>query len=544
MRGWIVPMLLLAGGLGLPGRGLAQEPPPPSAGGETIDVEIKVIPFYAVDATGEPVYDLRREEVELRVDGKAVAIDSFDSYAKTAPDPGVQTARAAAPPPPPERRHVMLFFDVTFSSPPGLNASRRVAADLLHGLPANDTLYLLTNDPATGFAQKLGPLRADASGREQVLREVRALKPAVRRLNTNPDGEFAMGRLGMGSRNGAPNDQMSAALDSARANGRSEYEAFARHLADSLQTLATELRRIPEPKLLVVFSQGFENGIYFRGNSVGLQTGNQSVNTLGMQSIQFPPLMNQFQAPLQALADSGTMAMFVNLDAAASQSRLQSDAPLRHMAETAGGLYIEGRDSSQVGSRVSGATSAYYEAGFYLAGDATAVRGRVDVRSLRPGVRLWAPASLKTRETWRGLDAGRRKTLIVDLVEGGIEAQRARSQVRLDIRELPGSVLGSQDGGRRRLRYEAAWPRELAGKEVDLYNVLLVPTPKRPGAPEILQFEQRERTSSYASGAIEIAMPAKPRFVWGIVAVERGTGRTWFRRLMLQGEAASPGGMR
>ena len=336
---------------------------------------------------------------------------------------------------------------------------------------------------------------------------------------------------------------MSAPLDSARANAKSEYESFARQLADALRNLATELRRIPEPKLVVVFSQGFEHALYFQGHSIGLQSGNNSMNTLGMQSFQFPPLMNHFREPLQALADSGAMTLFVNLDEAAAQSRLQHEAPLRHMAASAGGLYIEGRDASQVGTRVAGATSAYYEAGFSLAGDASAARGRVEVRSLRPGVRLWAPASLKTRETWRGLDAGERRTLIVDLVEGGIEAQRARSPVRLDVRELPGNILGNRDGGPRRLRYQAAWPRELAGKEVDLYNVLLVPA--RPGSPEILQFEQRERTSPDASGAIEIAMPAKPRFVWGIVAVERGTGRAWLRRLLLQGEAApSTGGVR
>ena len=51
------------------GEGLVAQTPelPRSGGGETIDVEIKIVPFYAVDDKGRPVHDLRPEEVELRI---------------------------------------------------------------------------------------------------------------------------------------------------------------------------------------------------------------------------------------------------------------------------------------------------------------------------------------------------------------------------------------------------------------------------------------------------------------------------------------------
>lgn len=90
----------------------AQTPEPPrSGGGETIDVEIKIVPFYAVDAKGRPVHDLRQDEVELKIGGVPVPIESFDRYT-TAGGEDDGMARLSAPLP--QARHVFLLFDAAF----------------------------------------------------------------------------------------------------------------------------------------------------------------------------------------------------------------------------------------------------------------------------------------------------------------------------------------------------------------------------------------------------------------------------------------------
>jgi hypothetical protein len=106
--------------------------------------------------------------------------------------------------------------------------------------------------------------------------------------------------------------------------------------------------------------------------------------------------------------------------------------------------------------------------------------------------------------------------------------------VRLDYQNLPGNVLGRSDAGRTLLRYEAGWPRELAGRKVDLYNVVLEPT-GRAGSPNVLRFD-RKATSVDQAGVIEVEVPDKAVFLWGIVAVEPDSGRTWYRRFHLQGK--------
>src|SRR5947199_10446818 len=66
--------------------------PPRFASGETVNVEVKIVPFYAVDAKGRAVTDLRRDEIELRVGGAAVPVESFDRYVIS---PGVAGAAAS-----------------------------------------------------------------------------------------------------------------------------------------------------------------------------------------------------------------------------------------------------------------------------------------------------------------------------------------------------------------------------------------------------------------------------------------------------------------
>jgi hypothetical protein len=212
------------------------------------------------------------------------------------------------------------------------------------------------------------------------------------------------------------------------------------------------------------------------------------------------------------------------------------DSSMEHMALNSGGLYLGGVDSAQMAERIASSTAAYYEAGFYL-GEAPQLpsRAKIELVVTRPGVRTWSAGSLKTRETWRGLSEEAQRLLIVELVEGKPAAQRKSAPVRLDLRDLPGNVMGRSVSGKTLLRYEAGWPNELAGREVDLYNVVLEPAGRAAGASKVLSFDRRDGTRVASAGSIEVEVPEKAVFVWGIVAVEPDSGRTWFRRLQLKG---------
>jgi len=516
-------------------QGIAQAQPISRVrGGETVDVEIRMIPFYAVDAKGQPVYDLRQDEVELRVGGKTVPLDTLDGYPMTSlPAAGPRPERGPGKASPPHMRHVIFLVDSAFSSPAGFRNARVVADRLLEDVPAGDRLYLLTHSAARGLESKLGATAADESGKQRLRAELLKLVPEVNRLSTDAgEGLPPVVQGKGGGRNiNVPTSQFQGEIDSMKALGRSEYEGIARQLASSLDYAAADLRKLPGPKLLLIFWQGFDSEIFFKGD-MGVKPGSTASTSIGGQ--RFSGIMSRFTEPLRALADSGTMTVLVNATPPQGVG-YDADGPLRQMAQTVGGLYASGGDPEAVERQVAAATAAYYEAGFYVRGARKAARETVEIVVHRPGVRAWAQASLKVRETYDSLSAVDKRLLILNLVAGGPEAQRTRA-VRLDLKDLGGQIQGrpEPDGGRR-LRYAVAWPSDLAAKELDIYNVTLAPPGPRDTVPTVLQYDSKERAQPGAV-PLEIALARDSTVIWGIVAVERGTGKAWYRRLELKGQ--------
>ncbi len=544
---FLVLALVLAGtALSLSAAAQEASPAPQMSEGETVNVEIKIVPFYAVDEQGKPVLDLKQEEIELQVDGKPVAIDSFDAFPHVggataisnagSPEPAAAPAPAKAntAPAKAERRHVVLFFDVAFSNLRGFESGRKFVEKTIKEAPASDLLYFVTYDFKSGLQQRMGPVAANEKGKSQLLASLKKLKPEAGMIDQQADFGAPLVDRGA-SKNGIPRAQTSALYMAVRTNSDAQLENNAVRLAESFQALAEQFQRINEPKLMVFLSQGINQRLYWEGSDIAMQF--STAPFAHINNKQFRGLHTLYEKPLQQLADTGTLSMFVNLDDK-NRGAGAADTSLQHMARMSGGLYLGEVDPAVANQRAANATGAYYEAGFYL-GDAgqRPSRAKVEVLVKRPGVRSWSAGTIKTRETWRGLSEDAQRLLIVDLIEGDAEAQRARSSVRLDLRNLPGNVLGKSNAGKTMLRYEVGWPQELAGRKIDLYNVVIEPT-RQAGSPNILRFDKQGTKVDGNLRTIDVEVPEKATFVWGIVAIEPRTGKTWYRRFHLQGKQA------
>jgi hypothetical protein len=537
--------LVLAGtAFSLSATAQAPSPEPQMDIGDTVNVEIKIVPFYAVDEHGNPVLDLKQDEIEVRIDGKPVPIDTFDAFTKTGGTTTISNTGSPETPAPtqakaqkPARRHVVLFFDMAFSNLRGFESGRKLAEKMVKDSPSEDLLYLVTHDFKSGLKQRLGPLPANEDGKARLLAGLKKLKPEAGLLDPYADyGNLPLVDRGVW-KNGVPPAQNSPINDAVRTNSQSQLEGTARSLAESMQALAEQFQRINEPKLMVFLSQGIDKTLYWEGSDIGLQFSGDAWGGLST-SYQYRGLHTLYEKPLQDIAETGTLSLFVNLDDKSHGAGGGLGSSMQHMARMSGGLYLGDVDPAVTNRRVASSTGAYYEAGFYL-GDAGVrpARSKVEVLVKRPGVRTWSAGTIKTRETWRGLSENARRLLIVDLVEGDAEAQRARSSVRLDLKNLPGNVLGRSNAGKTMLRYEVGWPQELAGRRIDLYNVVIEPT-RQAGSPNVLRFEKEGTRVDGTVRNIDVEVPEKATFVWGIVAVEPATGKTWYRRFHLQGRQA------
>src|SRR6185369_3739883 len=264
---FFVPVLIL---LVLPAAAFAAPRPAVSKpNGETVDVEIKIVPFYAVDGEGKPVWDLKSNEVELRVGGKPMFVDTFDGPA--APGGAERTGSNGLRP---ASRNVIFLIDSAFTSPAGFRNALQVVQKLAGDVPEGDRLSLMTHTAARGLEKKLGLIRADGRGKARFRAVLGKLIPEGRRLSANAPVDM-MNDVGGNDRDGKPRTQVANHIDMMKATSRSEYEGIVRQLADSLALTAEELRHLRGPKLFVVLWQGIDPELYFNGNfGVKLGSGN------------------------------------------------------------------------------------------------------------------------------------------------------------------------------------------------------------------------------------------------------------------------------
>jgi hypothetical protein len=131
----------------------------------------------------------------------------------------------------------------------------------------------------------------------------------------------------------------------------------------------------------------------------------------------------------------------------------------------------------------------------------------------------------RTRDAYREMGEEEKRQVAIDLVAGGPEALSAHAKSQLTLLILAGRVTGGA-APCPRLRFEPAWPASLAGRELDLYNVLLASS--RPGRKErrVLLCERLREHEG-----LEVRLEGEGERIWGILAVDPENGRGRIRRL-------------
>jgi VWFA-related protein len=509
--------------------------------GETLDVQLVTVPFTAVDRQGQPVYDLRRDEVELWLDGQRIDFDYFDRYGAGQPVALAGERQAGAPEatarPTALARSVFFLFDVTFSTPRGLVANRDAATRLVAALPESDRMYLIVYASQTGLQQKLGPLAADAPGKQRIAEAIAALQPNVDRVRKHA---YMPSFPDVDCDRCISADNMVDAYRYSQEGEKTNYQAVAADLADSLEFFATFLRQLQGPKLVLYLTQGIDTTLYNNG-----------------LPNRFPPIRTAFERPLRALGESGAMLLYVNglvgtdadldedtrfvLDADAI---LVNDLPtgettLQEMSEVSGGKVVQHPNTETLKDRIVDWTSAYYEVGFQTAGRRYTASPQATIRVTRPGVEVWSPKWAKTRRDYRQLDAKEKRFLIADLVLHGPQAQAAREVSQTSFFRLDGSFDGKLAAGERALTFAAQWPQQLRLKALELYSVVLAPGENLLDA-QMVAFHQGIVSPSGATTKLDVSVPGDGRYVWGIVAVDAADSSFYLRRMLVEPDGSDP----
>ncbi len=546
-HGWAA----LAFGLGTVGLLWGQVPPSPR-GEETVEVHLQVIPFYVIDESGRPVLDLKPEEVQVLIDGKPYPIGHLDRYAfvpgAASGDSGGDPAVARQPtsdtperPQPgvnPSRRHVLLLLDLAFSSPRGFRVSREVSLQTCERLLDTDLVYLLVFSGTKGLQRLWGPV----SGRARVcdlLRGSLGLRRAVDRA-PSPDVDFPAEEGRNVDSTASTASELEDYVREAQTFNQWTYRDIAQRLAATFKQLAASLRPVQGPKLLIYFSQGVRNNVYFAAAYA------EPVEQPIVPG-QFPQLYGQddrlgssflhqdFEEAVRTLAEAGVMTMVVNPEGHLTEAGapLSGENSLRHIARVTSGLYIEGSQEAHIRQQISQWTAAYYEAGVYLQNrEYKGKFHRVEVRILRPGVRLWTLRGFRDPRPYRDFTPEERLSYAIQLIYRGVENLTARpAHARwLPLNGRPGGRVSTEE---RIVWFDAEFQPEWKGKKLDVFTIVIEGDAQgRMGSLRDSRAEQRKLPDGTPL-RVESRLPWHGTFVWGIVVVEPASGTTWWYRTLV-----------
>ena len=124
-----------------------------------ISVNVMVVPIFAVDSSGNPVYDLKEEELKLFVNDQPTEISAFKRFEfsqeqrikEKVSEETYDTFQSSGD------RFVFVILDTMFNSLTGFRRSKDIATKLIKEGEPGDYFVILENNPIGGLKYIGGP---------------------------------------------------------------------------------------------------------------------------------------------------------------------------------------------------------------------------------------------------------------------------------------------------------------------------------------------------------------------------------------------------
>ena len=403
---------------------------------EQVSIDWWVLPLFVVDKKGDPVLDLKDQNVELLVNNKEVTGFTLYKRAFTVEADGAKET----PLPMEKEKVVFLLFDTAFTTQENFERSKAVAKDMVQKADAATLFTVIAVDPMAGPVYGGGP----SANKKAVIKMIEDnIKWAPNSKSISAVLRATYGTQVVGDKGGRLDGGELRYLGEQRSGGlrksnKNYFQAF--------QTLYHALSSIKDNKFIYLFSEGIS--LFAR-----------QVLTKGKEEYWF-----FIKKTAGYLSRCGAVLFIVNPAGAVLNYRsLQSgENSLRFLAKESGGKYIEGEEKHITGS-IAMMNRAYYEVAFPDQGGAGGNIHKVAVRSLRKGVNIHTLRNLEKSKSYGEMNSLEKEVLVVTLLSPSPLFRAPLKTSHLDVEKSPG-----KEG---ELLYKIKLPVNFRQKSLELYRV-------------------------------------------------------------------------
>ena len=360
-----------------------------------VTVTLKVIPLFAVDEKGNPVFDLKKEDLEILVAGKPVDIAQFERIDFSAEVS--KTTEAFLP-----KRVIFFIFDTVYTSWYGTKRSKKIAEEIVKKSFPGDRFIILSLELSRGLVYVADPEK----NRRKLLKTIKKLSLTPARMIFKKYYDRTDVENMLSEKEASPGYLHLANLYEDLKNKRAKEFAFA------LSQLEYALKTISDPKLIFLFSEG-PLQTYFR---VEVREG-------GIDIMKAEFLDNLFYDYLmkiiKAINTGGSVLFTINPGKFKHfQPKDTGDFALRTLAMGSGGRYFEGSKIENIVSEIRRTISAYYEVSFYPE-PLSEKFSKIKIRCKRKDVKIYTLRYIQREKPYPKMNSFERRLYVLNIIKGG-----------------------------------------------------------------------------------------------------------------------------
>lgn len=369
-----------------------------------VSVDAVLAPLFAVDASGNPVYDLKQEEFEVFVNNKPVEIIYFARHEFKYEMEGrskVAVDHDEIPVFESPGRVIFIIIDSVFNSGAGVKRSKKIALELIKQGSREDRFIIIEYSPGSGLKHIAGP----GEDREQLIKKVKKIVPKpsnwMKKLHdtndlTNIEGDRSY---------------RSTIRNTSKRLENMRYKNGVRRFAYVLSRFKYALKTISKPKIVFLISEGVSKGAF--GEPVDPNDAEKGIFIK-------THLFSYLQKIIKAVNQGGSVLYTINpqsitksVDRGAS-----GDMSLSFLAGESGGKYFSGSDTGKIIKRIKKTTAAYYELAFPVNSE-LGEQLRLTIKCKRKDVRVHTLNHSERNRPYHLMEPVQKKILALNVATGG-----------------------------------------------------------------------------------------------------------------------------
>jgi VWFA-related protein len=457
-----------------------------------VDVSVKLLPVFALDANGNPVYDLEQQDMELYVNGEPRDIAYFKRY-----DFESNTIEKRQKVQDERERVVFIILDTMFSTNTGFKRAKVIAGDIVKQCKPGDQFVVFENSLLNGLRYIAG----SSDSQEILLGKIAALRRPIEKWSTHLFNTRDLSNnidFSIETEERMETEHWNKLRDFYLDSEAMRYKHQVEHFCRVLSQFKYILKTISKPKLVFLLSEGMADGAFkmkllrteikavedprhesdaeLRRSQFDTVLVKSEKDVLQDDKAYSTDLFRYLNEIIRSINYGGSVLHTINPGRPndTNDAGVSGEKSLKYLADESGGGYFTGSNTKEIAKRIVKSTSAYYEMVFYI--DPTLGDNlQVELKCKRSGVRVYTTGHAEGGRSYRDMDPVQKRMFALNVVTGGSWSRNSGKVMLIPYRKQEVNKNAKEEF----YTLDVPLPNQMKNKKLDIFLIQRDPETNR-----------------------------------------------------------------